>query len=84
MVSCSLSLPQVYVVFSEELKCWCRALVESVWGHTDGYQLRCFLVDYAMYCSVASERYVLRDFVTVMNLLIDTDAINICLVNALV
>ncbi|XP_066050679.1 putative ATP-dependent RNA helicase TDRD12 [Chamaea fasciata] len=46
---------QVYVVFSEELKCWCRAVVESVWCQTDGYQLGCFLVDYAKSCSVASE-----------------------------
>uniref|UniRef100_A0A8C9U769 RNA helicase n=1 Tax=Serinus canaria TaxID=9135 RepID=A0A8C9U769_SERCA len=47
--------PQVYVVFSEELKCWCRALVESVRCQADGYQLGCFLVDYAKYCSVPSE-----------------------------
>uniref|UniRef100_A0A8C3NQ66 RNA helicase n=1 Tax=Cyanoderma ruficeps TaxID=181631 RepID=A0A8C3NQ66_9PASS len=46
---------QVYVVFSEELKCWCRALVESVSCQVDGYQLGCFLVDYAKYCSVASD-----------------------------
>ncbi|XP_005052751.1 PREDICTED: putative ATP-dependent RNA helicase TDRD12 [Ficedula albicollis] len=46
---------QVYVVFSEELKCWCRALVESVQCHANGCQLRCFLVDYAKYCYVASE-----------------------------
>ncbi|CAN8186596.1 unnamed protein product [Coccothraustes coccothraustes] len=46
---------QVYVVFSEELKCWCRALVESVWCQADGYQLSCFLVDYATYCSVPSK-----------------------------
>ncbi|XP_041314929.1 putative ATP-dependent RNA helicase TDRD12 [Pyrgilauda ruficollis] len=46
---------QVYVVFSEELKCWCRALVESVRCQADGYQLGCFLVDYAKYCSVPSE-----------------------------
>ncbi|NWV33683.1 TDR12 helicase, partial [Grantiella picta] len=46
---------QVYVVFSEELKCWCRALVESVWCQVDGYQIGCFLVDYAKDCSVASE-----------------------------
>ncbi|XP_032925580.1 putative ATP-dependent RNA helicase TDRD12 isoform X2 [Catharus ustulatus] len=46
---------QVYVIFSEELQCWCRALVESVQCRADGYQLRCFLVDYAKYCSVASE-----------------------------
>nr|XP_031361701.1 putative ATP-dependent RNA helicase TDRD12 [Lonchura striata domestica] len=46
---------QVYVVFSEELKCWCRALVKSVRCHIDGFQLVCFLVDYAKYCYVASE-----------------------------
>ncbi|XP_063267001.1 putative ATP-dependent RNA helicase TDRD12 [Prinia subflava] len=46
---------QVYVVFSEELQCWCRALVESVWCQADGFQLGCFLVDYAKYCSVAAE-----------------------------
>ncbi|NWV21127.1 TDR12 helicase, partial [Origma solitaria] len=51
---------QVYVAFSEELKCWCRALVESVRCQADGYQLECFLVDYAKYCSFASERHVLR------------------------
>ncbi|XP_064242793.1 putative ATP-dependent RNA helicase TDRD12 isoform X4 [Passer domesticus] len=46
---------QVYVVFSEELKCWCRAQVESVRCQADGYQLGCFLVDYAKYCSVPAE-----------------------------
>ncbi|XP_014737252.1 PREDICTED: putative ATP-dependent RNA helicase TDRD12 [Sturnus vulgaris] len=46
---------QVYVVFSEELQCWCRALVGSVQCRADGYQLGCFLVDYAKYCSVPSE-----------------------------
>lgn len=72
------------MVFSEELECWCRALVESVWCRVDGYQLGCFLVDYAKHCSVPSEKYVLRVFITVMYLLIDRDAINTCLVNALV
>lgn len=72
------------MIFSEELQCWCRALVESVRCQTDGYQLRCFLVDYAKYCSVASEKYVLRVFNTVIYLLIGTDAINIYLVHALV
>ncbi|XP_039931610.1 putative ATP-dependent RNA helicase TDRD12 [Hirundo rustica] len=46
---------QVYVVFSEELKCWCRALVQSIWRQVDGYQLGCFLVDYAKYCSLPSK-----------------------------
>ncbi|RLV96155.1 hypothetical protein DV515_00012684 [Chloebia gouldiae] len=46
---------QVYVVFSEELKCWCRALVESVRCQVDGFQFVCFLVDYAKYCYVPSE-----------------------------
>ncbi|KAM4767339.1 putative ATP-dependent RNA helicase TDRD12 isoform 2-T3 [Cyanocitta cristata] len=55
---------QVYVVFSEELQCWCRALVESVQHQADGCQLGCFLVDYARYCSVASEdmRVLVRAF----------------------
>ncbi|NWS17805.1 TDR12 helicase, partial [Pachyramphus minor] len=43
---------QVYVVFSEELKCWCRAVFQSVQCHTVHYQLRCFLVDYAKYSLV--------------------------------
>ncbi|XP_072790381.1 putative ATP-dependent RNA helicase TDRD12 isoform X2 [Taeniopygia guttata] len=50
-----IELGQVYVAFSEELKCWCRALVKSVQCQIDGFQFVCFLVDYAKYCYVASE-----------------------------
>ncbi|NXA13714.1 TDR12 helicase, partial [Sapayoa aenigma] len=46
---------QVYVVFSEELECWCRAVVQSVTRHLDCYQLGCFLVDYAKYSLVESK-----------------------------
>ncbi|NXF05834.1 TDR12 helicase, partial [Smithornis capensis] len=46
---------QVYVVFSEELGCWCRAVVHSVKHHVDGHQLGCFLVDYAKYSFVESK-----------------------------
>ncbi|XP_010113737.1 PREDICTED: putative ATP-dependent RNA helicase TDRD12, partial [Chlamydotis macqueenii] len=38
---------QIYVVFSEELKCWCRAVIKSIMYCTDHYQTECFLVDYA-------------------------------------
>ncbi|XP_053934528.1 putative ATP-dependent RNA helicase TDRD12 isoform X2 [Cuculus canorus] len=46
---------QVYVVFSEELKCWCRAVIKSVMYCTDHYQIQCFLVDYAKYIFVNSK-----------------------------
>ncbi|NXN93033.1 TDR12 helicase, partial [Rhinopomastus cyanomelas] len=43
---------QICVVFSEELKCWCRAVIKSVIYCTDHYQTECFLVDYAKYVFV--------------------------------
>ncbi|NWI93939.1 TDR12 helicase, partial [Pitta sordida] len=46
---------QVYVVFSEELQSWYRAVVQSVQRHKDYYQFRCFLVDYAKYSLVESK-----------------------------
>ncbi|KAM8982960.1 putative ATP-dependent RNA helicase TDRD12 [Ara ararauna] len=46
---------QVCVVFSEELKCWCRAVIKSVMYCTDNYQMECFLVDYAKYIFVKSK-----------------------------
>ncbi|XP_069724675.1 putative ATP-dependent RNA helicase TDRD12 [Phaenicophaeus curvirostris] len=46
---------QVYVVFSEELKCWCRAVIKSMMYCTDHYQIQCFLVDYAKYIFVNSK-----------------------------
>ncbi|NWH56809.1 DDX17 helicase, partial [Geococcyx californianus] len=46
---------QIYVVFSEELKCWCRAVIKSIMYCTDHYQVECFLVDYAKYIFVNSK-----------------------------
>ncbi|XP_021264068.1 putative ATP-dependent RNA helicase TDRD12 isoform X2 [Numida meleagris] len=43
------------VVFSEELKCWCRAVVKSIMYCADHYQIECFLVDYAKYTFVKSK-----------------------------
>uniref|UniRef100_A0A8C0ENK8 Putative ATP-dependent RNA helicase TDRD12 n=1 Tax=Bubo bubo TaxID=30461 RepID=A0A8C0ENK8_BUBBB len=38
---------QICVVFSEDLKCWCRAVIKSIMYCVDHYQTECFLVDYA-------------------------------------
>ncbi|KAM6409124.1 putative ATP-dependent RNA helicase TDRD12 [Rhynochetos jubatus] len=46
---------QICVVFSEELKCWCRAVIKSIMYCTDHYQTECFLVDYAKYIFVKSK-----------------------------
>ncbi|XP_068267599.1 putative ATP-dependent RNA helicase TDRD12 [Nyctibius grandis] len=46
---------QICVVFSEELKCWCRAVIKSSMSCTDNYQTECFLVDYGKYIFVKSE-----------------------------
>ncbi|XP_009464032.1 PREDICTED: putative ATP-dependent RNA helicase TDRD12 [Nipponia nippon] len=46
---------QTCVVFSEELKCWCRAVIKSIMYCTDHYQTECFLVDYAKYIFVKSK-----------------------------
>ncbi|XP_065590318.1 putative ATP-dependent RNA helicase TDRD12 [Cyrtonyx montezumae] len=43
----TLEKDQLCVVFSEELKCWCRAVVKSIMYCADHYQIGCFLVDYA-------------------------------------
>ncbi|KAM6253046.1 putative ATP-dependent RNA helicase TDRD12 [Porphyrio hochstetteri] len=59
---------QVYVVFSEELKRWCRATVtQSVMCCTDDYLTECFLVDYAKYIFVKSEniRVALKAFMQI-------------------
>ncbi|KFP90177.1 Tudor domain-containing protein 12, partial [Apaloderma vittatum] len=45
---------QVCVVFSEKLKCWCRAVIKSIMSCTHDYQIECFLVDYAKYIIVKS------------------------------
>ncbi|XP_075621530.1 putative ATP-dependent RNA helicase TDRD12 isoform X5 [Balearica regulorum gibbericeps] len=46
---------QICVVFSEELKCWCRAVIKSIMYCTDHYKTECFLVDYAKYIFVKSK-----------------------------
>ncbi|PKU39932.1 atp-dependent rna helicase tdrd12 [Limosa lapponica baueri] len=46
---------QICVVFSDELKCWCRAVIKSIMYCTDHYQTECFLVDYAKYIFVKSK-----------------------------
>ncbi|NXW51650.1 TDR12 helicase, partial [Nyctiprogne leucopyga] len=58
---------QIYVVFSEELKCWCRAVVTSIMFCTDHYQMECFLVDYAKYVFVKSKdiRVALETFMQI-------------------
>ncbi|XP_040591431.1 putative ATP-dependent RNA helicase TDRD12 isoform X3 [Mesocricetus auratus] len=38
---------QVCVVFSQELKCWCRAVIKSIVSSADHYLAECFLVDFA-------------------------------------
>lgn len=38
---------QICIVYSIELKSWCRAFVESLFLSTDGYHAMCFLVDKA-------------------------------------
>ncbi|NXG27803.1 TDR12 helicase, partial [Dromaius novaehollandiae] len=45
---------QICVVFSKELKCWCRAAIKSIMSCTDHYLTECFLVDYAKYIFVNS------------------------------
>uniref|UniRef100_A0A8C2TU52 RNA helicase n=1 Tax=Coturnix japonica TaxID=93934 RepID=A0A8C2TU52_COTJA len=51
----TLEKNQLCVVFSEELKCWCRAVVKSIMYCADYYQIECFLVDYAKYTFVKSK-----------------------------
>ncbi|NXX81386.1 TDR12 helicase, partial [Urocolius indicus] len=46
---------QICVVFSGELKCWCRAVIETIIHCTDHYRTKCFLVDYAKYIFVKSD-----------------------------
>ncbi|XP_009708180.1 PREDICTED: putative ATP-dependent RNA helicase TDRD12 [Cariama cristata] len=46
---------QICVVFSKELKCWCRAVIKSIVYCTDRYQTECFLLDYAKYIFVESK-----------------------------
>ncbi|KAK2529946.1 hypothetical protein Q9233_006331 [Columba guinea] len=46
---------QICVVFSEELECWCRAIVKSIMYCRDDYQIECFLVDYAKHIFVGTK-----------------------------
>ncbi|XP_039359430.1 putative ATP-dependent RNA helicase TDRD12 isoform X4 [Mauremys reevesii] len=46
---------QVCVVFCQELKCWCRAVVKSILFCADHYLAECFLVDYAKYTPVKTK-----------------------------
>ncbi|XP_078524388.1 putative ATP-dependent RNA helicase TDRD12 isoform X2 [Lissotriton helveticus] len=48
----ALEKGQVCAVFSEELKCWCRATIESFMSSGDDFLAECFLVDYAKYIPV--------------------------------
>ncbi|KAM9048061.1 putative ATP-dependent RNA helicase TDRD12 isoform 2-T2 [Megaptera novaeangliae] len=46
---------QVCVVYCEELKCWCRAVIKSIVSSADHYLTECFLVDFAKYIPVKSK-----------------------------
>ncbi|XP_075796244.1 putative ATP-dependent RNA helicase TDRD12 isoform X3 [Pelodiscus sinensis] len=46
---------QVCVVFCQELRCWCRAVVKSILFCADHYLAECFLVDYAKYIPVKTK-----------------------------
>ncbi|XP_037847431.2 putative ATP-dependent RNA helicase TDRD12 isoform X2 [Chlorocebus sabaeus] len=47
---------QVCVVYCEELKCWCRAIVKSIMSSADQYLAECFLVDFAKNIPVKSKK----------------------------
>ncbi|XP_016076366.1 PREDICTED: putative ATP-dependent RNA helicase TDRD12 [Miniopterus natalensis] len=46
---------QVCVVFCQELRCWCRAVIKSIVCSADHYLAECFLVDFARYIPVKSK-----------------------------
>ncbi|EPQ05390.1 Tudor domain-containing protein 12 [Myotis brandtii] len=46
---------QVCVVYCQELKCWCRAVIKSIVCSADHYLAECFLVDFAKYIPVKSK-----------------------------
>uniref|UniRef100_A0A8C6CIC3 RNA helicase n=1 Tax=Moschus moschiferus TaxID=68415 RepID=A0A8C6CIC3_MOSMO len=45
---------QVCVVYCQELKSWCRAVIKSIVSSADHYLAECFLVDFARYIPVKS------------------------------
>ncbi|XP_042733222.1 putative ATP-dependent RNA helicase TDRD12 [Lagopus leucura] len=63
----TLEKDQLCVVFSEELKCWCRAVVKTIMYCADHYQIECFLVDYAKYVFVKSKhvRVAVEEFMQI-------------------
>ncbi|XP_064414858.1 putative ATP-dependent RNA helicase TDRD12 [Latimeria chalumnae] len=46
---------QVCVVYCKELRCWCRAVVESLMSSANDYLAECFLVDYAKYVNIQAK-----------------------------
>ncbi|KAM4826007.1 putative ATP-dependent RNA helicase TDRD12 isoform 2-T2 [Thomomys bottae] len=46
---------QVCVVYCQELKCWCRAIIKSIVSSADHYLAECFLVDFAKFIPVKSK-----------------------------
>uniref|UniRef100_A0A8D2HI71 RNA helicase n=1 Tax=Urocitellus parryii TaxID=9999 RepID=A0A8D2HI71_UROPR len=46
---------KVCVVYCQELKCWCRAVIKSIISSADHYLAECFLVDFAKYIPVKSK-----------------------------
>ncbi|KAM6223723.1 putative ATP-dependent RNA helicase TDRD12 [Rhynchocyon petersi] len=46
---------QVCVVYCQELKCWCRAVIKSIMSSADHYLVECFLVDFAKCIPVKSK-----------------------------
>ncbi|XP_049980483.1 putative ATP-dependent RNA helicase TDRD12 isoform X3 [Alexandromys fortis] len=46
---------QVCVVYCQELKCWCRAVIKSIVSSADHYLAECFLVDFAKCIPVKSK-----------------------------
>ncbi|KAM5236179.1 LOW QUALITY PROTEIN: putative ATP-dependent RNA helicase TDRD12 [Ctenodactylus gundi] len=46
---------QVCVVYCQELKSWCRAIIKSIASSADHYLAECFLVDFAKYVPVKSK-----------------------------
>ncbi|XP_012588625.1 PREDICTED: putative ATP-dependent RNA helicase TDRD12 [Condylura cristata] len=46
---------QVCVVYCQELKSWCRAIIKSIVSSADHYLADCFLVDFAKYIPVKSK-----------------------------
>lgn len=50
------------MVYCQELKCWCRAVIKSIVSSADHYLAECFLVDFAKYIPVKSKKYVRAAF----------------------